>query len=343
MNQFIPQTTKIIAEIGVNHNGDIELAKKMVESAKDAGADTVKFQTFQATRLASASTPKVAYQVDKGAAGEGQIEMLKKLELSQPEFQELKRYCDKIGIEFCSTPFSKEDAIFLCSLGVSTIKVASPDIIDRTLHEFLATTDKKIILSSGMSTHEEIAATLSLYDKGSRESRLSLLLCTSAYPTNPIDVHLKSLSTLQSTFRIPVGLSDHTAENYAAFAAVALGAVIIEKHFTLDRGLPGPDQAASSTPEDFAELVKGIRVIELALGTANKGIVPAEEESRKISRKSIFAAHNLSKGHTLTEQDFSYQRPGTGISPMQYRELLGRQVNIKIDKGSPILWEHLEK
>ncbi len=334
--------TIIIAEIGVNHNGDISLAKKLIDSAKICGADIVKFQTFNAEKLAAVDTPKVDYQLKTSEQSESHLSMLKKLELSHENFRELKAYCDQKEIEFCSTPYSKEEAMFLCELGVKTIKVASADIVDRSLHEYLAGTNKKIILSSGMCTYKEIDETLQIYREADSITQICLLLCTSAYPTVPHDVHLHSLATLKDKFLVEVGFSDHTQQHYCALAAVALGAQVIEKHFTLDRNLIGPDHQASSTPEEFSELVAGVRTVEIALGKDSKEFIDAEKGMRLVSRKSIVTSNNLKKGNILREEDLTFQRPGTGISPMLYREFLGKRLTMDIEKGAQLNHKHLE-
>ncbi len=332
---------RIIAEIGVNHNGDVALAKDMVKQAKACGADIVKFQTFSADRLAAISTPKVPYQLRTSDPDESHHTMLKKLELSREAHMELKTLCDSLGIEFCSTPYSYEDAEFLNELGVTTFKVASADIIDRKLHEFIAGTGKECLLSVGMATMEEIAATLELYDCRNARNRVVLLPCVSAYPADPSDVNMRVMETLRKHFGCLVGFSDHTRGVECAIVAAALGACVIEKHFTLDKTMPGPDHAASSTPEEFVALVNAVRIVENALGDGIKRICRSEEEMRAISRKSIVAAGNLQSGHTLTERDLAYRRPGSGMSPMQYPVLVGRSLKVAKKEGEQIRWEDL--
>jgi sialic acid synthase SpsE len=223
------------------------------------------------------------------------------------------------------------------------IKVGSGNLTDRPLHELLASTDKKIVISTGMATPEEIDETLKLYTATNSLERLTLLLCTSAYPTPPEDVHLRSMRYYEERFGLPVGLSDHTRGNVVAFAAAALGAVIIEKHFTTDRNLPGPDQQTSATPEEFADLVQGLRVVEKALGLERKPITDTEREIATVARKSIVAASNLSKGTILTSKDLCFKRPGTGASPMVYPTFLGKKLAIAIAADEMILPEHVEE
>jgi sialic acid synthase SpsE len=332
---------KLIAEIGVNHNGSVDLAKKMVYMAKKCGADIVKFQTFSADRLAASYTPKVPYQLRTSDPTESHHAMLKKLELSREAHLVLKEFCDRLDIEFCSTPYSYEDAEFLNKLGVSRFKVASADIIDRKLHEYIAGTGKECLLAVGMSTIEEIAATLDLYDYQNARDKIVLLPCVSAYPAEPSDVNIRVMETLRKKFGCLVGYSDHTIGIECALAAAALGACVIEKHFTLDKTMSGPDHSASSTPKEFTELVKAVRIVERALGDGIKRICRSEMEMRVVSRKSIVASVALPIGHVLLERDLTYRRPGTGISPMQYPTLIGRSLNTAKKEGEQIRWEDL--
>ena len=332
---------RIIAEIGVNHNGDVALAMDMVKQAKASGADIVKFQTFSAGRLATVGTPKVPYQLRTSDPNESHHAMLMNLELSREAHIKLKVFCDRLGIEFCSTPYSRDDAEFLNELGVSTFKVASADIIDRKLHEFIAGTGKECLLSVGMSTMEEIAATLELYDSRNARNRVALLHCVSAYPAEPSDMNIRVMETLREQFGCLVGFSDHSRGVECAVAAAALGACVIEKHFTLDNTMRGPDHAASSTPDEFARLVNAVRIVEKALGDGIKRICRSEEEMRAVSRKSIVAAVDLPTGYILTEKDLAYRRPGSGISPMQYPVLLGCALKVARKEGEQITWEDL--
>lgn len=330
---------RIIAEIGVNHNGDVALAKDMVKQAKACGADMVKFQTYSADRLAARSTPKVPYQLRTSDPNQSHHAMLKKLELSREAHMEIKAFCDRLGIEFCSTAYSYEDAEFLNELGISTFKVASADIIDRKLHEFIAGTGKECLLSVGMATIEEIAAALELYDYRNARNRVVLLHCVSAYPAQPSDLNLHVMENLREKFGCLVGFSDHTKGVECAIASAALGACVIEKHFTLDKTMPGPDHAASSTPEEFATLVNAVRIVEKALGDGIKRICRSEEEMRAVSRKSIVAAVDLPAGCALTDRDITFRRPGSGISPMQYPVLLGRSLKVAKKEGEQITWK----
>ncbi|HBA82754.1 MAG TPA: N-acetylneuraminate synthase [Verrucomicrobia bacterium] len=332
---------RIIAEIGVNHNGSIDMACELIRNAKGCGADIAKFQTFSADRLAAWNTPKVPYQLRTSDPEESHYDMLKKLELSREDHGELNRYCEKLGIEFCSTPYSREDAEFLYELGVRTFKVASADIVDRTLHEFLASTGCECIVATGMATLDEIAATLDIYERNGSREKVILLQCVSAYPAELADVNLRAMNLLRERFQVRVGFSDHTRGCACAVAAAALGAEVIEKHFTLDPSLPGPDHAASVTPVELTELVQSIRAVELALGDGVKRICSAEEAMRGVSRKSIVAARDLMAGEVISMADLAFRRPGTGLSPMRYPELVGLQLRVSLRAGEPLQREHL--
>ncbi len=332
-------TIRIIAEIGVNHNGDMEVAKEMVTAAKACGADIVKFQTFAADRLASVETPKVPYQLRTSDPAESHHAMLKKLELPRAAHPGLKAFCDRLEIEFCSTPYSCEDAEFLDALGVARFKVASADIVDRTLHEFLARTGKECLLAVGMADLEEIADTLEVYTRHHAMEKVVLLHCVSAYPAAPAEVNLRVMETLRTRFGCRVGFSDHTSGVECAIAAVALGACVIEKHFTLDRHRPGPDHAASSAPEEFTALVGAVRTVESALGDGNKRLAESEQAMRAVSRKRIVAARDIDPGRAMQREDFAFRRPGSGISPMRYPELCGRSLRRPLRAGAPITWQ----
>jgi N,N'-diacetyllegionaminate synthase len=332
-------SVKIIAEIGVNHNGSTEQARRLIDAAQKCGADMAKFQTFSAERLAARTTPKVPYQLRTSNPQESHYEMLRKLELSCEAHIELKKYCENVGIEFCSTPYSREDAIFLHQIGLRVFKVASADIVDRPLHEFIAGAGCACILATGMATLNEIEEALHIYDQFRNLGKVTLLQCTSAYPANPEDANLQVMQTLAKTFRCKVGYSDHTPGNECAIAAAALGATVIEKHFTLDKNLPGPDHAASSTPEEFSALVKAVRLVEKALGDGIKRVGDSEKDMRLVSRKSIVAAKNISAGHRLQFEDLAFQRPGTGLSPMNYKDLIGKSLLRDMPMGTQLQLE----
>lgn len=311
----------IIAEAGVNHNGKLEIAKKLVDSAKAAGADCVKFQTFKAEKLVSKNAAKAEYQ--KETTGDSsQQEMLKKLELSYDEFIELKKYCDKVGITFLSTPFDSESVDFLNSLDMPFWKIPSGEVTNYPYLVKLAKTHKPVIMSTGMCDLNEIDAAINvLKENGAGE--ITVLHCNTEYPTPFTDVNLKAMVSMKETFDVKVGYSDHTKGIEVPIAAVALGATVIEKHFTLDKNMEGPDHKASLEPYELKAMVDAIRNIEKALGTGKKTPTPSETKNKAVARKSIVAACDIKKGETFTEENLTVKRPGTGLSPMFWNEIIG--------------------
>lgn len=311
----------IIAEAGVNHNGSYELACRLVDAAKAAGVDCIKFQTFKAEKLVSHSAGKAEYQ--KAATGDtSQQEMLKKLELSYEEFLQLKAYCDQTGICFLSTPFDFDSIDFLNSIDMPFWKIPSGEVTNLPYLLALAKTHKPVVMSTGMCTMEEIGQAIRvLRENGVGE--IKLLHCNTEYPTPFEDVNLKAMQTMRNVFDLEVGYSDHTKGIEVPIAAVALGATVIEKHFTLDRNMEGPDHKASLEPDELAAMVSGIRHIEAALGTGDKTPSPSEQKNIAVARKSIVAKTAIRKGETLTEENITVKRPGSGISPMKWFEVLG--------------------
>jgi len=301
----------IIAEIGVNHSGSVELAKKMIDAAKATGADAAKFQTFTAEKLVSKATPKVKYQEKTTAKEETHYEMIKSLEFSYADHIPVFEYCKSIGLDFISTPYDIESAAFLVSIGVRIFKTASADIVDLSLHEYIAANAEAAIVSTGMATLGEIEQVVNIYRD--RRCTLSLLHCVSNYPCAIESLNLNVIKTLRSTFNCDVGYSDHALGQYPAIAALALGASIIEKHFTLDKLMEGPDHKASSDPKEFAVLVRAIRETEISLGSATKLVQEEEMQMREVSRKSLFITDDIKKGEPLTRAMFVTKRPGTGI------------------------------
>ena len=274
MKNFFTNSSEciLIAEIGVNHNGDMILAKEMIDAAKESGADVVKFQTFKADKLVAQGTPKVKYQENTTSPEETHYEMIKKLELSLENHFVVKEYCDQLGVEFLSTPYDSDSARFLNDeLEVRLFKTASADLIDHPLHEYIASTRKPSIVSVGMATLEEIEQNLSVYKRYEHED-LILLHCVSNYPCSDTSLNLRVLNTLKKHYDFPVGFSDHSIGNEAAILSIAFGAKVIEKHFTLDKSLPGPDHLASSTPKEFKQLVKSVRRAEKMLGSSVKAM-----------------------------------------------------------------------
>lgn len=313
----------IIAEAGVNHNGDIDTAKRMVLSAKRAGVDAIKFQTFNTDMLVTRTAPKAEYQQQNSdKTKESQYAMLRKLELSRSNYQILKDLCAENGLDFMSTPFDLDSILLLESIGVDKYKLPSGEITNYPYLVRIAETRKPIILSTGMSTLEEISSSIAvLNEHGAGE--ITLLHCTTEYPAPIEDVNLRAMETMRQKFGLNVGYSDHTQGIEIPVAAVAMGACVIEKHFTLDRNMEGPDHKASLEPDELAAMVKAIRNVEKALGNGIKTPSPSEIKNIPIARKSIVAKKKIQKGEILTEDNITTKRPGNGISPMRWNEVLG--------------------
>ncbi|MCR2060292.1 N-acetylneuraminate synthase [Campylobacter helveticus] len=314
----------IIAEAGVNHNGDLNLAKKLIEQAAKAGADVVKFQTFKAEDCVSIKAKKAKYQLENTAKDESQLEMIKKLELSREAHFELMKHCKKHNIAFLSTPFDLESVAFLQSLNLSYFKIPSGEITNLPYLKAVARCKKKVLLSTGMANLAEIEAALEILRKnGTRD--ITLLHCTTEYPAPFEEVNLNAIKTLKEAFKLKVGYSDHTRGIVAALGAVALGAVVIEKHFTLDKTMEGPDHKASLEPSELKELCEGIRTLEKALGNGIKKASKSEAKNKIIARKSLVAKREIQKGEKFSEQNLTTKRPGSGISAMRYEEYLGKR------------------
>jgi N-acetylneuraminate synthase len=314
--------TLIIAEAGVNHNGEMDLAYSLIDVAAKAGADYVKFQTWKSENVISKFAPKAEYQKESTDADESLLEMEKKLEFPFENFLPLKNYCHKKGIGFISTPFDLESALFLFSIGVDLIKIPSGEITNLPLLEVIAEHSRPVILSTGMCEMQEIAAAIHiLQSKGN--NKITLLHCNTHYPTPMRDVNLRAMQTLKERFELPVGLSDHSLGIEVPIAALALGAVVIEKHFTLNRAMQGPDHKASVEPDELCNMVKSIRNIELALGSGEKHVTESERGNIAVARKSIVASKRISKGQVFSQDNITTKRPGTGISPMKWYDVLG--------------------
>lgn len=329
----------IIAEAGVNHNGDIGRAKKMVRAAADAGADAVKFQTFSAERIASKGAGKARYQKETTDASESQYDMLKKLELAPADFHALSSCAEKNGIIFLSSPFDCGSVDLLEEVGVGAYKVPSGEITNAPLLSRIARTGKPVILSSGMADLTEIGDAVSVLRTGGAGG-IVLLHCVTSYPAPIESLNLKVMNTLRIRFRIPVGFSDHTQGILAPVIARALGACVIEKHFTLKRTLPGPDHAASLEPGELARMVREVRTVDLALGDGRKRIHPVEREIRKVARKSLVAGSDIPKGSEITMEMIEVKRPGTGIAPADLSQVIGRKTRQRIRKDTVLRWEH---
>ncbi len=317
----------IIAEAGVNHNGDIELAKKLIDAAVEAGVDYVKFQTFKSENLVSKEAKKADYQIENTQnSNENQLQMLKKLELSHAQHEELIAYCLQKNISFFSTAFDLESLNYLSEVGLKTVKIPSGEITNLPYLRRAASLFEEVILSSGMSTMDEISDALDVFLKaGISKDNITILHCNTEYPTPMRDVNLLAMLSIQNRFGVKVGYSDHTLGIEVPVAAVALGGRMIEKHFTLDRSLPGPDQLASLEPGELKAMVKAIRNIELAIsGTGIKEPSESEIKNMAIARKSIVAKNSIQKGEKFTEYNITTKRPGTGISAMRWDEVIGK-------------------
>ncbi len=330
--------TLIIAEAGVNHNGDIKQALALVRMAAECGADYVKFQTFRAAALVSPAAPKAEYQRQSPGDQEGQLAMLQRLELSPSDHHLLIEECARHGIGFLSTAFDLPSLELLMNLGLDILKVPSGEITNAFLLERIAQSDHPVLLSTGMSTLEEIEAAIGLLtSQGRKRDAVTVLQCTTEYPTPFDEVNLRCLATLRQTFGTKVGLSDHTVGIAVPIAAVALGATVVEKHFTLDRTLPGPDHAASLEPAELAAMVRAIRQVERSLGAAHKEVGPSEAKNRVVARKSLHLTRDLEPGSVLEPEHLTAKRPGDGLSPMRWRALVGRRALRPLKTGEKLL------
>lgn len=313
--------TLIIAEAGVNHNGSMDLARRLIDAAKEAGADLVKFQT--ATNCTSKYAPKAEYQIRETGGGT-QLEMALHLRLKLDQHLELYEYCQKAGIPYLSTPFDIESVNFLSTLNLPFWKIPSGEITNLPYLIKIAETHRPVVMSTGMSELEEVRAAVGVL-KQYGGGPITLLQCHTDYPTEYRNVNLRAMRTLREEFNLPVGLSDHSVGIEIPIAAAALGAVVIEKHFTLDRSLPGPDHKASVEPDELARMVRGIRRVELAMGNGVKSCSAAERKNVIAARKSIVAKRNIKRGEEFTEENITTRRPGNGISPMRWFDVLGKK------------------
>jgi len=334
--------TLIIAEAGVNHNGSIEIAKKLIDVAAEAGVDYVKFQTFKAEKLVSKSAQKAEYQIESTGGSESQFEMIKKLELDEDTHHKLIDYCQQKKVNFLSTGFDLGSIDMLDKLGIDIFKIPSGEITNLPYLEKIASKQKPVILSTGMSTIGEIEDALNvLYKNGIDKEDITVLHCNTEYPTPMKDVNLSAMNTIGDTFKLSYGYSDHTLGIEIPIAAVARGATCIEKHFTLDRTMIGPDHSASLEPQELKDMVTSIRNIEIAIGDGLKRPSESEEKNISIARKSIHIANALEKGHVLTTDDLEMKRPGDGISPMDISLVLGEKIKMNLEKGSKLTLEFI--
>ena len=330
----------VIAEAGVNHNGDLELAKQLVDVATAAGADAVKFQTFKAERMVSAAAPKAEYQLQTTDASESQLEMLQRLELSPDFHRQLWVYCQERGLMFLSTPSDEISADLLDDLGVAAFKIPSGEVTNWPFLQHVAGKGKPMIISTGMANLAEVYDAVGVVrDAGC--DRFALLHCVSNYPANASDVNLRAMATMAAAFGVPVGYSDHTTGIEVPLAAVALGACVIEKHFTLDRSMPGPDQPTSLEPEELVAMVAGIRKVEVALGNGRKEPAASEAGTAAVARKSLVAARDIPAGTLLTEELITSKRPGTGLPLAMRSYVLGRTLRKDVAEDTLLTLEML--
>ena len=329
--------TLIIAEAGVNHNGDLKTAKELIHQAAIAGADLVKFQTFTVAKLLTLEAPKADYQQDPNALTTSNYEMLESLELSKNDHLELIQECKKHGIEFFSTAFDEASLSFLLELGMSKIKIPSGEITNKPLLEFIAQFDMPVIMSTGMADMNEIQRAIEVLsnNKLTREN-ITILHCTSQYPASFENINLRAITSMKKKFNLNIGYSDHTLGAEASIAAVSLGASIIEKHITLDSNMPGPDHKASMEPKDFQDMVSAIRNIERGLGNGIKAPTSEELEMRTVARKSLVANKKIEKGEIFTQENLTVKRPGNGISPMSINEVIGTKAVYSFEENDLI-------
>lgn len=332
--------TKIIAEVGVNHNGSIDLALELIKAAKSAGANSVKFQTFKSESLSNNLAPLAKYQKNKGSFT-NQREMLKLLELSEQNIEKIAEFCNEIDIEFMSSPFGVKELHFLLDLGMRSIKIPSGEITNVLLLEeigkYALQNDVQIFLSTGMSTLGDIERALAVLDFVKIKEKITILHCVSSYPAPISELNLNALKTLRKCFTCKVGYSDHSEDILAPVISVALGATVVEKHITIDKDLPGPDHKASITPDTFAEMVSQIRYCENMLGDGIKKVANSEYETKVVARRSIRASRNIKEGSLITEKDLFYKRPGDGLSPIYINKVVGSKASRNYRSGDLIL------
>lgn len=337
------QHITIIAEAGVNHNGDLNKALLLVEAAAAAGADYVKFQTFRAENLVSAKAKKAEYQITNTGNTDSQFAMLKKLELTIEDHHALIAHCKKCNIQFLSTAFDLESIDMLENLGVTLFKIPSGEITNLPYLKKIGALKKQVIISTGMCVMSEIADAMQVIEQaGTLKENITVLHCTTDYPTAMADVNLNAMLTIHKELNVTVGYSDHTLGIEVPIAAVAMGAVIIEKHFTLDRTLPGPDHKASLEPDELIALVKSIRHIEQAFGDGKKQPTATEKQNMLVARKSIHVSKDMKQNVVISENDLTMKRPGDGISPMQMETLVGKRMKKDLKKDDKVKWEDVE-
>ena len=330
----------IIAEAGVNHNGQLALALELVRKAKSIGADCVKFQTFKAEKVITPDAPKANYQLKVTDQKESQFEMLKKLELKLSDYHEIIKLCKELEIQFLSTPYNEEDAKFLDGLGVDAFKIASGQIVELAFLEYVAKFGKPMIISTGMANLSEVFRAVECI-KSTGNKQLIVLQCTTNYPSAIEDANINAMVAMEKALNVSIGYSDHVTNNYACYAAVALGAKVIEKHFTLDKNMEGPDHSASLNPIEFKELIDGIRNIEKSLGSSLKTPTEAEKANTKGMRRSIVINQSLKKGAILSSNHIDFKRPATGIPPHELNLILGKTINTDLEENTILKRSHI--
>ncbi|MBR9824356.1 MAG: N-acetylneuraminate synthase [Alphaproteobacteria bacterium] len=330
-----------IAEAGVNHNGDLANALRLCDIAHEAGADAVKFQTFKASKLTTKTAEKASYQTENAPdMGESQQDMLQKLELTEAEFRQVRDHCAEIGIEFISTPFDEDSADFLNELGVDRFKVSSGDLTHLPFLQHLARFGKPVIISTGMATLSEVEEAVDAIEQAGNPP-LAILHCVSNYPAAPEQANLRAMQTIEMAFGRPVGWSDHTEGSAISLASIAAGARLIEKHFTIDRNMPGPDHAASLEPAELATMISDVRAVEKALGDGRKQPTPPEADTARVARRSIVAARHISAGEVFDANNLEAKRPGNGLPPKYLGQVVGRRASRPIAEGELISWDML--
>lgn len=334
--------TYVIAEVGVNHNGDMGRAKELIDVAVEAGADAAKFQSFRVEDLVRRDSERMAYQVSERTGEVTQFEMLKRVELSPDDHHLLADYCAGKGIDFISTPYEHKSLAFLVDMGVETLKIASTDTTNLLLLEAAAQSGKHVILSSGVTDFWELAKSVAVFRDADALDRLSLMHCLSFYPAPLEQLNLGAIRTMEAAFQVPVGYSDHTLSEQVGAWAVMAGAQLNEKHFTFDKGAVGPDHAASMLPDEYIRYVAAIREAEAALGDGNKRVAEAERPVKRQMQKSLIFAKDLPPGHVLTRNDIDAMRPATGISPLNPDLVLGRRLRVAVSAQTPIDWAHFD-
>ena len=327
----------VIAEAGVNHNGSLRRALQLVAVAAAAGADAVKFQSFKAEKVAAASAPKARYQQRAAGTASGQLEMLRMIELSPEAHRRIMACCRRCGIEFLSTPFDEDSADLLARLGVRMFKIPSGEITNTALLAHIARKGRPVLLSTGMCTLAEVAKAVQTI-RASGRPPLALLHCVSSYPARPQDANLRAMETMARRFRLPVGYSDHTPGIAVAVAAAALGAMVIEKHFTLDKTLPGPDHRMSLDPQELKALVAGVREATAALGDGVKAPKPCEQDVRRVARRSLVLVRDMPSGTRLTAKMITAKRPGTGIPPTAMGRVIGKRLRQAVLADTLLRW-----